>query len=116
MPLTTAEHRQVQAETRAVRNAMARHRLRAHRHARQWCAFFGATVTPWRTVTGALRYTVKVAGFAAVTEPTLAWAVARLDDTIARFCESPARTSNTGRKLDPLRVTRAQWEEARSGD
>lgn len=98
--MTTAEHQRAKLETRSVRNAMARRRLRAHRHAKEWCATCQATVTPWRTVTGALRYTVRVRGFAAATAPTLEMAVEELQAAVDDFKRAGARKGPTGAKLE----------------
>lgn len=100
--LTTAEHQRARAETRTVRNAMARRRLRAHRYAKEWCEAYKATITPWRTVTGALRYTVRIPGFASTTQPTLEMAVAELQAVRGDFQRAGATHGPTGAKLEAL--------------
>lgn len=93
-------------ETRVARNAFARQRLRDHRQARAWCDALGATVTPFRTTTGALRYLVKVPGFAHACSPTLALAVRELDAVLADWHAAGARTGPTGARLAPLWAAR----------
>ena len=115
MPLEAAEHRRVQAESRAYRNARGRRHLRDYADAKAWCDHYGATIRRDETP-GGLLFTVSLPGFWPGTGKTLPLAVQGLAFNVITRLASGATRGPRGAKLDGLRAKRAAWEEARRGD
>ena len=106
--LTAAEHRTVQRETRALRNALARKRLRAHAEAESWCAALGADVQR-DEYHGGLLWRVRIRAFQPAYARCLADAVADLDFKLVGWWRAGIRHGSTGAKLEPLWAARERW-------